>query len=105
MVPDERAKQFQQDYVNHMSKLYDELNPLAKTPNNKRSLRENWKDTSRLFKHLNAILSAKAKPRSMIAGPPSFPSSATERQWRPRCAGWMKCPNGKERRRRQLGAS
>ena len=75
MSPEKRARQVQQDYVDYMERVYGELKPLAKTPEQQEILRaelERYKEG--YLKHLEAYLRAKSRTMSsMIVGASNFP--------------------------------
>jgi hypothetical protein len=81
-VPDKRAEQEQQEYVNAMKRMNDKLKPFAKNPEQKAQLKEeleryrkNWleKNNDLLYRR-SGIFS------SMIAGPSNFPTKRMQKK-------------------------
>ena len=79
--PEKRARQTQQDYVNHMQSVYDKLAPLAKTPEQQDILKEELERYRQGYlKRMEAILSAKSKTMSpMITGRAKFPTARNQK--------------------------
>ncbi len=81
-VPEERAHQEQQGYVDHMSALYKELAPLATTSEKQGLLKKGLEEYKRGYlKRLSARLSAQSRVLSpMITGPSKFPTARNQKR-------------------------
>lgn len=80
-VPEKRAEQAQQEYVNHMESIYEQLLPLATTPEKQEMLKselEKYRDG--YLKRYRDILSAKSRTMSpMITGSSKFPVARNQK--------------------------
>lgn len=81
-VPDQRAKQEQQMYVNAMRNLYEEMAPLAKTEEQKTILAAEMEQyKTRYLNKYKAALSARSRVMSaMITGPARFPTRSNQKK-------------------------
>ncbi|MHC4105093.1 MAG: methyltransferase domain-containing protein, partial [Planctomycetota bacterium] len=80
-VPEERAEQEQQEYVNYFNNTYDTLKKLAETDEQKATLNiEMQRYKEGLLKRFNALLDAKSRTMSsMITGPARFPTKRNQK--------------------------
>lgn len=76
-VPEKRAKQRQQDYVNQMQADWEHLSKFAKTPEQKNILRDEFDryKAGYLSKYKTALHAHSRTMSTMIAGPSKFPTS------------------------------
>ena len=81
MVPDERAKGIQNEYVQHIREIYDELKSLAETDAQRDILRDELERYKQGYlKHMNAILAARSRTASsMVTGPANFPTRRNQK--------------------------
>ncbi len=105
-VPEDRARQVQQGYVEHMRALYRSFVPLATTPEKQEMLKRELEGYKRGYlKRETARLSAQSRVLSpMITGPSKFPTArnqkrlATEQKRSEELSSWMDKEQNKIRR-------
>ena len=82
MVPDDRAKAAQQEYVSEMRRVYDEVSDLAETDEQKALLKaELARYRDAFLKRYLAYLGAKSRVMSsMVTGPAKFPTARNQKR-------------------------
>jgi len=83
MVPDERAKQEQQQYKQFMDSVWDDVSKMAKSPEQQMVLDSEFSRFQEGYlKKLNAHLDAKSRTLSpMVTGPSNFPTRRNQKRF------------------------
>src|SRR5690606_28663303 len=81
MVPEIRARQTQEEYVEHIRQVYEELAPLARSPQQQEVLRQELEKYREQYRNrFLAILAARSRTASvMVTGPARFPTQRNQK--------------------------